>query len=189
VILASNNIQSHLNLPDDTVIRINLAWVPTVEAADAILQQNKGRVVFLDYPQGRSKPPTPSLSLEAAYKLCQVNPHVRYFAVSNIEDVQNIRDIQTHLPDGVEFVPKIETFDGVSNLPNIIYDCGIRYLMLDKEDLYLDVGKDNQKFYKCVNLVRGVCRGFDVNLLELEGVIFLTGDKKPASPNRKENAQ
>jgi hypothetical protein len=52
VILASNNIQSHLNLPDDTVIRINLAWVPTVEAADAILQQNKGRVVFLDYPQG-----------------------------------------------------------------------------------------------------------------------------------------
>jgi hypothetical protein len=112
--------------------------------------------------------------MEDAYKLCKTYHGIRYFAVSNVEEVERVKEIQSNLPNWVEFVPKIETARGVRNLTPLIRGCGIKTMMLDKEDLYTDVGKVNDDFYSCVNIARGICRVLRVNLLELEGVTFVS---------------
>jgi len=177
MILISNNVGKYMRLPKDAIIRVNMAWIKTVEDLDKILIKNNTKKVFLDYPQGRSKPPKPTLTLEQGYEFCAKYPNINYFAVSNIEQISNIKEIQAKLPTHVEFVPKIETLKGVKNLTNIVYDCGIKTLMLDKEDLYLDVKKNNDEFFKCIELTRGICEGLNVNLLELEGVVFVRRTK------------
>jgi len=172
MIIVSNNLQKYMALPNDSVIRINMAWVNTVEELEQILKTNEDKDVFLDYPQGRTKPPTPVIAMETAYDLCAKWKNVKYFAVSNIEKVSIVKEIQAKLPPTVQFVPKIETKMGIKRLGEIIYDCGIKMLMLDKEDLYLNVKKDNDEFFKCVQHVRDICEGLNVSVLELEGVVF-----------------
>ena len=160
-----------MDIPEDAVIRINMAWVHSKEELIRVIENIKDRDIYLDYPQGRSKPPTPTLKIKDAYELMRKYDHIKYFAVSNIETVQNIQKIKAQLPERVEFVPKIETRQGVDNINRII-DCNIQTIMLDKEDLYVNVGNDNTEFFTLVDVMRKVCKNLKVTLLELEGVIF-----------------
>jgi pyruvate kinase len=106
--------------------------------------------------------------------MCNKYTNIKYFAVSNVEEVKKVKIIQSNLPEYVKFVPKIETVEGVRNLTKLISECKIEILMLDKEDLYTDVNKDNDKFFIYVDLSRKICKQLNVNLLELEGVTFAT---------------
>ena len=172
MILISNNIQKYMDLPKDSVIRINMAWIKTIEELNELLYFNFDKKIFLDYPQGRTKPPVPLLLLQDAYNTIYRFGNIKYFAVSNIEDVENVLNIKNKLPKTVEFVPKIETLNGINNLKNLINKCEIKYIMLDKEDLYIDIKKDNDKFFNCIESIRNICKELNVKLLELEGVIF-----------------
>lgn len=153
-------------MSDDTIIRINLAWIGSYKEAEEIISSSE-HSIYLDYPDGRKKPPRGVLSLTEAIELSKL-PQVKYFAVSNCEDIEKITGIMNQL-DGVEFVPKIETTVGVANMGDMI-EAGIKTFMLDKEDLYTDVKCDTDRFTALVEEARSYNNVAKV--LELKGVIF-----------------
>ena len=161
-----------MSLPKYAVIRVNMAWFKTIDQLEIVLKKNKSRVIFLDYPKGRSKPPKPTININKAFVLLEKYRNIKYFAVSNIETASEVQEIMKYIPKHIEFIPKIETRYGINQLTGIVKSCGIKKLQLDKEDLYSDLQFDNAKFFKYVDRVRSICKDLKVTLLELEGVVF-----------------
>jgi pyruvate kinase len=98
--------------------------------------------------------------------------NIKYFAVSNIENVSEVNLICDVLPEHVSFVPKIETLKGVLNLKYIFNTGKVKYIMLDSEDLYTDINNDVQLYLYLKNRVKDICKEYKIKLLELYGVIF-----------------
>jgi hypothetical protein len=173
MILISNHIKTHkiLPIPDDVMIRINMAWIKTEEELVQIIEKVR-QDIFLDFPQGRTKPPTPVLSLEIALKMMRKYKHITHFAVSNAESIKIISYLRSVVPEHIELVPKIETVMGVEQLEEIIRTAKTKTIMTDKEDLYLAVNRDNTQFNKYLEEIRATCKKLDVKNLELQGVIF-----------------
>ena len=172
MILISNHL---LTLPEfqnvnDVVIRINMAHVKNMTELKKFVSRDYD--VFLDYPKGRTKPPVPSLSLTDAINFTQKYSNIKYFATSNIEEVAEVNLICEMLPDGVSFVPKIETLKGVLNLDKLFDTGKINHIMLDSEDLYTDVRNDVELFLNLKNRVTETCKEYNVELLQLYGVVF-----------------
>ncbi|PIR74178.1 MAG: hypothetical protein COU35_03920 [Candidatus Magasanikbacteria bacterium CG10_big_fil_rev_8_21_14_0_10_47_10] len=161
-----------LNVPADAVIRINVAWLKDRDALVKLLGELVDYDVYLDYPQGRSKPPRPSISLEDTITLVDRFPHIKHFAVSNVEDPEEIYKIRVQLPPHVGLVPKIETKTGIDNLESIIQKIDAKYIMLDKEDLYIDIDRDHELFMELIEQARQKAKACGIDILELHGVIF-----------------
>ncbi len=160
-----------MDLPAGAVVRVNMAWVNNFPELCEIIGKNANRDVFLDFPQGRTKPPRPVLTMYDAFLMMKMYANIKYFAISNVENAKKLAKIKESIPSSINLVPKIETRGGVENLGKII-DIGIKFIMLDKEDMYLDLKKDNKRFFKAVDQVRKICKKKNVTLLELEGVVF-----------------
>lgn len=174
LVIVSNHLlkRTKIILPrDHVVIRINVAWIPTKKELTELLGDIK-HDIFLDYPLGRSKPPRPKLSLDEVIGLIPSFSHINYFAVSNVEDPIAVARIKSRLPEGVELVPKIETRKGIESLPEIIDSIKAKYIMLDKEDLYVNVHHDQLQFDALVKKARIACKKKKVGVLELQGVVF-----------------
>ncbi|HWP61357.1 MAG TPA: hypothetical protein VN495_02030 [Candidatus Paceibacterota bacterium] len=173
MIVVSNHLfaTTHVEFPKDVVVRLNLAWMKDLASAKDALSKIK-HDVYLDYPQGRSKPPRPTLSLEQGLALAKRYKNVKYFAVSNVEEPADVAKLRAKLPKHIQFVPKIETKRGVKNLPAIIRAGRIKYAMLDKEDLYIDVGRDQDVFEILNDAARSHAKHGGITLLELQGVVF-----------------
>ena len=172
MILLSNHLLTldEFKKVKNVVVRINMAHVKDEKELKQFLSRDYD--VFLDYPKGRTKPPVPSLSFTEAVDAMKVHKNIKYFATSNIEEVSEVNLICEMLPDGVSFVPKIETLKGVLNL-NKLFDTGkIKHIMLDSEDLYTDIGNDVELFLNLKDRVKKTCMVYNVELLELYGVIF-----------------
>ena len=163
--IISNNLIGKMPIPDDAIIRINLAWFKTKEEAEKVIIGCKS--VYLDYPDGRSKPPRPSISLVEAIELSKLD-NVSYFAISNVEDVLKIKELQEQV--GKPIVPKIETKKGVEIIEELI-EIGIDMIMLDKEDLYTNVDCDSFLYTLLIDKVRTY--GSKIKILELQGVVFI----------------
>lgn len=174
MIIVSNHLLSTTNLKFDSniVMRVNLAWIPTIQEASELLKNLKGHFIYLDYPQGRTKPPTPTITLDEAIELANKTSNVRYFAVSNVEDPVAISAIYNKLREGIELVPKIETAMGIHNFEVIVESIEADYVMLDKEDLWIDVSRQTGLFNEQVELIRRKADDCGVRLLELQGVVF-----------------
>tara|TARA_B100001094_G_scaffold207722_2_gene201595 strand:- start:837 stop:1373 length:537 start_codon:yes stop_codon:yes gene_type:complete len=172
MILLSNHLLTldEFKKVKDVVVRINMAHVKDANELDKFVNVN--RDIFLDYPKGRTKPPVPSLSLTEAIDKVKKYKNIKYFATSNIEEVSEVNLICEMLPDGVSFVPKIETLRGVLNLNNLFDTGKIKHIMLDSEDLYTDIGNDVELFLNLKDRVKKTCKKYNVELLELYGVIF-----------------
>ena len=154
----------------NVVIRINMAHVKDSKQLEEFV--NVPYDIFLDYPKGRSKPPLPSSNLDEAIAFTKKYNNIKYFATSNIEEIAEVNLICEMLPEGVSFVPKIETLKGVINL-NKLFDTGkIKHIMLDAEDLYTNIQNDVELFINLKERVRRVCKEYNVELLELYGVVF-----------------
>src|SRR3989344_3225173 len=99
MIIVSNFVleKNHFPLPAHVVVRVNVAWIKTKEELEQVLE-GITHSIYLDYPQGRSKPPRPTLSLEETIEFAHLFPHVKYFAVSNVEDPEAIYEIKLRLP-------------------------------------------------------------------------------------------
>lgn len=157
--IISNYATDKIKIDTDYVTRVNLAWVKPGEARE-VLGGISGDV-YLDYPSGRTKPPKPKMTIDEAIDLAN-EFNVRYFAVSNVESVDEIKKIKSRITS--EFVPKIETVKGVKNINEIALE--VDMIMLDKEDLYVNCG--GNKYEELIEEVRKA----DVSILELIGVIF-----------------
>lgn len=154
------------------VLRINVAWMKNRTELLRVLNSLE-HDIYLDYPQGRTKPPKPVLSLHEVIDIAHKFPKVKYFAVSNVEVPKKIRAIKDRLPARIEVVPKIETEKGIANIRKIIDTLNTKHVMLDKEDLYVDVKRDSKKFEQLITKARDAAKKAHINLLELHGVVFL----------------
>lgn len=167
MIIISNNLTGKLPLPAKAIIRVNLAWIKSIKEARQILNESQ-HDIYLDYPQGRTKPPKPTIKLDEAIRLTN-HPKVKYFAVSNVEDIESFESLRDSLGD-VEFIPKIETPLGVENIGEMI-KAGIKTIMIDKEDLYTSVQCDSQEFNDILQIIRTYKN--KIKILELQGVVFI----------------
>ena len=154
----------------NVVIRINMAHIKDIDELKKFVDVPYN--IFLDYPKGRTKPPVPTIPLPEAINFTKNYNNIKYFATSNIEEVAEVNLICEMLPEGVSFVPKIETLKGVINLSELFDTGKIKHIMLDSEDLYTDIRNDVELFVNLKDRVRRICDEYNVELLELYGVVF-----------------
>jgi len=112
------------------------------------------------------------LDMGDAIDIIKEYPNVKYFALSNIEDVSEVSLVCEMLPEHIKFVPKIETLRGVLNLEKIFKTKLVENIMLDTEDLYIDVHHDVELYVQLKERVESVCFMYKVNLFNLCGVVF-----------------
>ena len=177
MLIASQNITHYdLTMPKDTIFRINLAWVNSIEELEIILQKNNNSDIFLDLPVGRTKPPNNKYSFEDIVLILKKNENIKYFAISNVNSVDNIRELIKKIPKQVSLVPKIESPEGVKNIGEItevLRDKKI--IMLDHDDLYSNLIKQNEpseKFKEYISNLSNFCQKNNIIMLRTIGVIF-----------------
>jgi citrate lyase beta subunit len=166
-------------IPDDAVIRINLAWEFSLDQLREdlrFIQEIGPYDVWLDDPVGRKKPPNNRYTIDELTQIVQEFPQVKYIAVSNVESPQDLQAYLRAFPD-CNIVPKIESRQAIFNLGMILRALPEedRYLMLDREDLFSDFirkGKPSDGFLDTVQHVHDLARGQKTQVLELKGVVF-----------------
>lgn len=178
MLLVSQNIGSYdMELPDDTVFRINLAWCNSLEELKIKLSKNKGSEFFLDLPIGRIKPPNNKYSLDDMLPIINENQNITYFAVSNVESKNDLEPFLEKLPAHVNIVPKIESPTAVKNIDGI---CGIlkskrKMIMLDHDDLFSSIirnKEDSSMFQRYIKELIYYCEENKISLLRTVGVVF-----------------
>jgi len=172
MILISNHLLSldGFILPDDSVLRVNLAYVKDETELESILYKTD-MDVFLDFPKDRKKPPIGKISLTSAIDIANTHEKIKYFAISNVEEPCSIETIRGCVEERVSVVPKIETVKGVLRLQEIIDKARPVCVMLDTEDLFTDVSNVDD-FTSMCSKVEDVCNKNNVGLLKLWGVVF-----------------
>ncbi len=171
MIIISNNCYESIGSPADAVIRCNLAWSKDRDDAERTVSQLRGHKIFLDFPQGRTKPPKPVVTLDEAIDLAN-KYEVDFFAVSNVESVYSLLGIRSLLKESIELVPKFETAAGIMAMARIIKKCGVKYALLDGEDLYANVEHDTGRYSGYMTSARATAKAHGIHLLQLSGVVF-----------------
>lgn len=169
-------LNHNIAISNDTVLRVNCAWVKSEQELRDILDKITSFRVFLDLPTGRTKPPIPVLDFKIISGILEDYPNVEYFGLTNTTTISQIDECRDTLPFNVKIVPKIESELGVVNVSDI---CNMltpyeKYLMLDKEDLYTDVKGDAVRFNTLLSVIKRDAQVHDKEILELKGVIFAT---------------
>ena len=184
MLLASQNMLNYdLMLPKDIVFRINLAWCNTLKELQTILSKNKESEFFLDLPIGRIKPPNNIYSLDDIISIIKENPSIRYFAVSNVENKNDLQPFLDKLPNHINIVPKIESTKAVSNIKEICDSLKTerRIVMLDHDDLFSSIihnNEDKNSFQEYIKKLIGFCDEENISLLRTVGVMFSDDEKR-----------
>lgn len=180
MLLVSSHIFAcgEIALPDHAVIRINMAWVSSLDKLRSQLDGIKYDV-WLDNPVGRSKPPTNKYELEELVEVISLYPQIKYFAVSNVEGAKDLFEANRSVPKHVTVVPKIETIRGVELFKETLCVLGgERVVMLDHDDLFADIVRnqgDPADLYEVyVHILESGCKGNNAKLLRTQGVVFST---------------
>ena len=172
--LVSHNLMGYIPIPKTSVIRINIAWCKNLPTLIDKLKDAEEYDVFLDFPEGRSKPPRSPITLEDLRILPMVFKNIKHFAISNVERQDDLTDY-IHL--GVSLVPKIETVFGCENIDSIVNGKQhINYIMIDHGDLYNDMiltGKEDKDMYRdYIDPLVSRCKAFRVKALRERGLVF-----------------
>ncbi|NWK01766.1 hypothetical protein HX804_00420 [Marine Group I thaumarchaeote] len=185
MLLISQNIKNHYNLefPDDVILRINLAWCNSLEELKEKLSNEKNGKFFLDLPQGRIKPPNNKYSLEEMIPILESNKQIKYFAVSNIENKNDLQPFLDKLPDHINIVPKIESPNAILNIKEICNALKTekKVVMLDHDDLFSSIIRNNEdknSFQKYVRKLIDFCEKENISLLRTVGVMFSDDEKR-----------
>ena len=175
-IFSQNIINYGIPVPKNSILRINLAWVNSIEELEIILQKNNNSDIFLDLPVGRTKPPNNKYSFEDIVLILKKNENIKYFAISNVNSADNIRELIKKIPKQVSLVPKIESPKGVKNIEQITKVLGDnKIIMLDHDDLYSNLIKQNEppeKFKEYISNLSNFCQKNNIIMLRTIGVIF-----------------
>jgi len=185
MLLISQNIKNHYNLefPDDVILRINLAWCNSLEELKEKLSNVKNAKFFLDLPQGRIKPPNNKYSLEEMIPILESNKQIRYFAISNVENKNDLQPFLDKLPDHINIVPKIESPNAILNIKEICdaLKTEKKIVMLDHDDLFSSIIRNNEdknSFQKYIRKLIDFCEKENISLLRTVGVMFSDDEKR-----------
>jgi citrate lyase beta subunit len=177
LIISQNASKFCIPFPDDTIYRINLAWINSIKELEDLLQQHQNQKIFLDLPKGRIKPPNNKYTLEDLFTILNNYKSIKYFAISNVNSPEDLSIYVKIIPKDIILVPKIESPFGVLNIKNImdIIPSTEKIVMLDHDDLYSNLIKMNEpssKFTEYVNKLKEFCEQENIVLLRTIGVIF-----------------
>ena len=185
MLLISQNIKNYYNLklPDDVVLRINLAWCNSLDELEKIISNVKDSKLFLDLPQGRIKPPNNKYSLDEMVPILESNPQIKYFAVSNVEGKKDLDPFLEKIPKNIIIVPKIESPNAVDNIKEIFESLREKkkMVMLDHDDLFSSIIKQNidkNQFEIYIQRLAEFCSKNNVLLLRTVGVMFSDDEKR-----------
>jgi predicted CopG family antitoxin len=175
-IFSQNLTNYNIPLPENSVFRINLAWINTLDELKFLLKKHTSSEIFLDLPIGRTKPPNNKYSFEDLISILNSNKNIRFFAISNVSSSQDLKNFIDAIPKHVSIVPKIESPEGVLNIKDITDILGDKKIvMLDHDDLYSNLIKKNEspeKFKDYIISLTDFCQKNDVTLLRTIGVVF-----------------
>ena len=183
MLIVSQNLTNYeIDIPQDAIFRINLAWINDLKELEVILERHKTRKIFLDLPTNRTKPPNNKYDIAELTPIIKSNQNIKYFAVSNINSLDDLEMYFSIIPKRVTIVPKIESVEGVLNIKQITDALGDnKIIMLDHDDLYSSIIKSNKpisKFLECFNKLAEYCNEHNVILLRTIGVVFGDQEKK-----------
>ena len=182
LIISQNLTNYQVNIPEDAIFRINLAWINSLKELQDILERHQTRQIFLDLPANRTKPPNNKYDIDELTSIIKSNQNIKYFAVSNINSTDDLEMYFNIIPKNVILVPKIESVEGISNIKEITDALGInKIIMLDHDDLHSSIIKSKQpisKFLECFNTLVEYCKNNNIILLRTVGVVFSDEEKK-----------
>ena len=182
LVVSQNLTNFDVNLPKDTIYRINLAWISDLDTLKKILEKHKTHKIFLDLPKNRTKPPDNKYTMSELKPILNSFPNIKYFAVSNIDSKNDLGYFLDYISNNITVVPKIESQDGVKNIKEITELLGTeKIVMLDHDDLYSSMIKQNDdknNFQKYIKSLVDYCDENNVKLLRTIGVIFGDDEKR-----------
>jgi len=180
LIISQNLTNYKMDIPEDAVFRVNLAWINDLKELEVILEKHKTHKIFLDLPTNRTKPPNNKYDITELSPIINSHQNIKYFAVSNINSLDDLEIYFNIIPKHVTIVPKIESVKGVSNIKQITDALADdKIIMFDHDDLYSSIIKSKQptsKFLECFHKLAEHCNENNVVLLRTIGVVF--GDKE-----------
>ncbi len=181
-IFSQNLTNYNIPLPDNSIFRINLAWINTLEELKSLLKKHENNKIFLDLPIGRTKPPNNKYTFEDLYAILISNKNIKYFAISNVSSSNDLKKFINKIPNHVSIVPKIESPEGVLNIKDITDALGEKkIIMLDHDDLYSNIIKKNEnpeKFKEYIFDLTEFCQKNNVIMLRTIGVVFSDDEKR-----------
>ena len=182
--IISQNVTNYgIEVPKDTIFRINLAWCSSVDELKAMLQKHRDNKIFLDLPIKRIKTPNNRYTLDDLIPIILSHQQIKYFAVSNVESPDDLKSFIKKLPPGVILVPKIESPIAIKNISDIVNALpdNEKILMLDHDDLFSEMIKNNEavdNFKKYIQDLVDYCNSNKIILLRTIGVIFSDEQKR-----------
>ena len=184
MLIVSQNLSNYdMNIPEDAIFRINLAWVNSIEELMKILKKHSSHQIFLDLPINRTKPPDNSYLIDDLIPIINNNENIEYLAISNVDDESIISNFLEKLPNHTKIVPKIESPNGISNISNIVNKLPYenKIIMLDHDDLFSSLkklGEPDSKFVDYIEKLTTFCTKNNILLLRTVGVIFSDAEKR-----------
>ena len=180
----SQNIKNYgIEVPSDTILRINLAWCNSIKQLKDILGKHKNNSIFLDLPIKRIKPPNNKYTLDDLVPVISSYNQIKYFAISNVESPDDLKDYIQKIPTNIILVPKIESPTAIRNISEIVnvIPTDKKVLMLDHDDLFSAIIKNNESidvFKKYIQQLTDYCNSNKITLLRTIGVIFSDEEKR-----------
>lgn len=176
MLLVSQNLMNYdMSFPGNVVLRINMAWVDNISTLKETLDKHDTDF-FIDFPSGRIKPPNNQYTISELLPILHDYPNIAFLAISNVESPNDILKYSELIGKRPQIVPKIETVKGVKNISKIATKLSKGdYIMLDHDDLFTDVIKNNQTtkdFLDLIDTLVSFCNSSNFNLLRTRGVIF-----------------
>ena len=183
LIVSQNAMNYDLDFPKDSVLRINLAWCNSLEELEVNLDRHSEYKIFIDLPIGRIKPPNNRYTLEQIVPILKSHQNIHYFAISNVENAEDLTKFLDLIPETVTIIPKIESPKGVKNIEEILEKINYdeRYVMLDHDDLFSSIKRENgnpSDFQKYIKILIDKCNENKVGLLRTVGVVFSDDEKR-----------
>ena len=183
MLIVSQNLTNYdVNLPNDVIYRINLAWINDLETLKNILEKHQNHKIFIDLPKNRTKPPNNNYSMKQIKPILENYSNIKYFAISNIDSQLILNEFLEYLPENIIAVPKIESPLGIKNIQEISDSLGKeKIVMLDHDDLYSSMLKSNEdpkNFSIYVQSLIDFCNQNNITLLRTVGVMFADTEKR-----------
>ena len=182
LIVSQNMTNYDVSLPDDTIFRINLAWISDLETLKTILQKHENHKIFIDLPKNRTKPPNNRYSMNEIKPILESYNNIKYFALSNVDSAEYLTEYLDYVPKNIVIVPKIESPLGIKNIEEISNLLGDeKIVMLDHDDLYSSMLKKNddpKNFQVYIQQLIDFCNENNVTLLRTVGVMFADTEKR-----------
>ena len=180
----SQNIKNYgIEVPSDTILRINLAWCNSIKQLKDILDKHKNNPIFLDLPIKRIKPPNNKYTLDDLVPVISSYNQIKYFAISNVESSGDLEEYVQKIPANIILVPKIESPMAIQNVSEIVNAIPRKekILMLDHDDLFSTIIMNEESYDIFQNYIKKLvdfCEENKIILLRTIGVMFSDEEKR-----------